>query len=181
MELKKSVTAWVPVRLLDAGTPVAGVLFSDVTASVLKSDGTEQTVTVTNPDWVEAVGAALSGSGTYRLRIDASFLNVTGFLAYAVKIAAPPARFVGLVNVVDNIESDTFTLMRRAMGLMHENSVLDQTVFDGFNNLTAGRLRTYDSKANALAAGATGLIATYTITASFVGKNVTEYKVVLEP
>ncbi len=69
----------------------------------------------------------------------------------------------------------------RALGLMHENSYLDQTIFDGSNNMTSGRFRIYDSKANALAAGVTGLVATYTITASYVGENVQTYSVVIEP
>lgn len=73
------------------------------------------------------------------------------------------------------------TQLTRALGLMHENSVIDQTVFDGSNNLTAARMRTYDSKAHAQAAGATGLVATYTITATYTGSNVSTYNVVLEP
>lgn len=73
------------------------------------------------------------------------------------------------------------TMLTRALGMMHENSVLDQTVFDGDNNLTAARFRIYSSKANAEAAGLTGLIATYTITASYTGGNLTNYTVVKEP
>lgn len=70
--------------------------------------------------------------------------------------------------------------LTRALGLMHENSVLDQTIFDGQNNMTNGRLRIYSSKANALLAGATGLLETYTITASYIGDNVQNYTVVRE-
>lgn len=73
------------------------------------------------------------------------------------------------------------TQLTRALGLMHENSVIDQTVFDGSNNLTAARMRTYDSKAHAIVAGLTGLVATYTITATYVGSNVSTYNVVIEP
>lgn len=88
----------------------------------------------------------------------------------------------------DNLPANTATVLTnlgtqltRALGMMHENSVLDQTVFDGDNNLTAGRFRTYDSKANAIAAGLTGLVATYTITATYTGGNLTTYSVVQEP
>jgi len=70
--------------------------------------------------------------------------------------------------------------LTRALGLMHENSVLDQTIFDGQNNMTNGRLRIYSSKANALLAGLTGLLETYTITASYIGDNVQNYTVVRE-
>lgn len=73
------------------------------------------------------------------------------------------------------------TELLRALGLMHENAVLDNTTFNGGNKLTAGRLRIYNSKTNALAAGGTGLVATYTISATYVGSNVQTYTVVLEP
>ena len=39
------------------------------------------------------------------------------------------------------------TQLTRALGLMHENSVLDQTIYDSSNNLISGRLRIYNSKA----------------------------------
>lgn len=183
LELKKDTQVWVPVRLLDpTGAPVTGVVDTDVLCSVLKSDGTEVIQGVGVSTWFEATTGALAGTGTYRVRLSASIVNVPGFLTYAVQDSAvPPNVFVGVANIVENLEVDTYTLMLRGIGLMHENSVLDQTAYDGFNNLTAGRMRTYDTKANAQAAGATGLIATYTITATYVGKNVQEYKVVREP
>lgn len=85
------------------------------------------------------------------------------------------------------VKADTATTtglsaqLTRALGLMHENSVIDNTVFDGSNNLTAARMRIYNSRANALLAGAGGLVATYTITATYVGSNISTYTVVLEP
>jgi hypothetical protein len=75
----------------------------------------------------------------------------------------------------------------RTLGLVHENSVMDNTSFDTDNNLLSGRLRLYDSKTNADAALAaspgifnTGKLAEYAITASYVGKNLKTYKVSLE-
>lgn len=82
------------------------------------------------------------------------------------------------------VKADTASLvtsMVSALGLMHENSVMDTTTFDALNNLTSGRLRLYNSKANAQAAGATGLLATYSITATYVGGNLGTYTVVKEP
>ncbi len=189
IEIKRNTTAWVPVRLLDGATPVPGAGFGSVTCAVMKADGTESAVTVTNSDWDEATTGALSGSGTYRIRLDSSHLNVLGFLTYAVSVPSPAVTFVGSVSVVENIESDVVTLLEndvitmltRALGLMHENSVLDNTTYDGQSNLSGGRLRIYDSKANATAAGATGLVSTYTITATHAGKLLQTYRVVLEP
>lgn len=80
----------------------------------------------------------------------------------------------------DFIPTDFDDMVARMLGLMHENSVLDNTSFDSLNNMTAGRIRIYDSKANAQAAGATGLLATYSITATYVGGNLATYTVVKE-
>jgi hypothetical protein len=66
------------------------------------------------------------------------------------------------------------------LGLVHENSVLDQTSFDDHNNLIDGRLRIYPSK-NDLIQG-TNVVATYRISASYFENtsNVQEYKMTLE-
>jgi hypothetical protein len=65
----------------------------------------------------------------------------------------------------------------RLLGLVHENSFIDNTTFDESNQLLTARLRIYDGKANTQAAtygGAetTGLVATYTIESEYeaVGK-----------
>lgn len=85
------------------------------------------------------------------------------------------------VTAIGTSTSGLGTQLTRALGLMHENAVIDQTVFDGSNNLTGARFRIYDSKTDALAAGGTGLVATYTIAATYTGTNIVTYTVVLEP
>ncbi len=188
LDIKRNTTAWVPVRLLDGAIPVAGVVFGDVQAAVFKADGVETAITVGSGDWDEATTGALSGTGSYRLRINSSHMDVLGFLIYVVAISSPATKFVGSIQVVENLESDTYSkinadiqpMLQRALGLMHENSVLDQTVFDG-NNLASARLRVYDTKANANSAGVTGLVGTYTVTAVYSGKFLQNYKVVREP
>ena len=158
-----------------------------VTATVQKSDGTTASVTVSNPTWKEATAGAFSVQGAYMLQLPAAVLNLTGALTYAVQVAGART-FVGTAKVVAKEEADTFASvagvavqMARALGLMHENSVLDNTTFNADNNLTAGRFRTYDTKAHALAAGVLGLVATYTIAATYTGKLLTTYSVVIEP
>lgn len=78
----------------------------------------------------------------------------------------------------------TSDLLVRALGMLHENSVLDMTTFTVDNNLLTGRMRLYDSKANADAAVAaspgvydTGKIAEYAIVATYTGTNLKTYKV----
>jgi hypothetical protein len=68
----------------------------------------------------------------------------------------------------------------RLLGLVQENTVMDNQVYDISGNLTSSRVRTYDTKAHAQAAGVTGLVATYTMTASYSGSQLTNYSVVLE-
>lgn len=60
----------------------------------------------------------------------------------------------------------------RALGLLHENAFIDNTVHDAYGNLVAARIRLFDSKANVEAATdggseTTGLIATYEITTTY--------------
>jgi hypothetical protein len=80
----------------------------------------------------------------------------------------------------DALTSNVLSAVTRALGLLHENAVLDQTFFNGFNRLTSGRLRTYDTKQNAEDAGGTGLQSTYTIEVTYQGGNVQTYTVVRE-
>lgn len=195
LDIKRNNVAWVPVRLLDGAIPVTGIPYGDVQVTLFNANGDQNTISVNSGDWEEATVGALSGTGTYRLRIPGGEMGLLGFLVYVVAVPSPATKFVGSIQVVENLESDTFdavstipaslsaltTLVGRSLGLMHENSVLDQTAFDGQNNLTTARLRTYNSKANAEAAGATGLQSTYVISATYSGKNVQTYTVVKEP
>lgn len=70
-------------------------------------------------------------------------------------------------------ESD---VLSRMVGLLHENSVMDNTSFSS-GKLTSARVRLYDSAVNANAAGSTGLLYTYNITATYVtpGGNLNTY------
>ena len=80
-------------------------------------------------------------------------------------------------------------VMLRCLGMLHENAVMDIVQFDSVNDvMTNARLRLYDSKANANAAKAasptayvTGLLAQYTVSATYTGANLSTYTVVREP
>ena len=54
-------------------------------------------------------------------------------------------------------------------GIVLDNSVIDNQVYDVNDNLTSARIRHYSTKANAQAAGDTGLLNTWTISASYTG------------
>lgn len=66
----------------------------------------------------------------------------------------------------------------RLLGLSHENTVIDLQTYDPQGNLTSARIRTYDSKPNALAAGATGLLHTYSVAATYSSNQLSNYSVV---
>jgi phenolic acid decarboxylase len=68
--------------------------------------------------------------------------------------------------------------MSTVSGLVNNNSVMDQQVYNSAGQLTSARLRVYDTEASATAAGATGLLETHTITAAYVAGEQTRYTVV---
>lgn len=111
IEYKQSVQSKVPVRISDSGgLPISGLSYSAVSAAVLKSNGTVQTLTVTNSDWSEVTTGAFSGQGVYWLLIPASALDTTGFLSYAVTPTSGSYKsFIGTGKVVANEEVDTYT------------------------------------------------------------------------
>ena len=66
----------------------------------------------------------------------------------------------------------------RILGLHHDNAVVDQQTYDASNNMTSARVRTYDSRAHAIAGGVTGLLFQYSITAEYAGGLLANYKMV---
>lgn len=73
--------------------------------------------------------------------------------------------------------SDERTNIKRILGLVHENSVVDMQTYNGTGQLLTARIRNYDSKTNADLAGATGLLFTWFLTATYSGLNLTNFKI----
>jgi hypothetical protein len=59
------------------------------------------------------------------------------------------------------------TNILRLLALEHENTVLDMQVYDGAKRLLSSRLRGYNSAANAVLAGVTGLLFEWNILATY--------------
>jgi len=98
MEVKKGSTVRVPVRLLDTtGAAVTGVVFGAVTGAIHKA------ILVT--DWF--LDDAVRGPGDYDLLLGAGDTDTVGFLRYSAA-SAGCVTFIGIVEVVANIESDTY-------------------------------------------------------------------------
>lgn len=69
-----------------------------------------------------------------------------------------------------DVNSDKIHLMR-LLGLQHENSVVDQQVFSTSGRLLTARIRAYDSHANAVAAGNTGIRFVWNLQATYNNKD----------
>ena len=72
------------------------------------------------------------------------------------------------------------TNITRLLGLVHDNAVLDQTNYNSDGRLVSARLRIYDTKTNAQAAGATGKLFEYAIATVFVAGLVNTYTMTRE-
>lgn len=86
-----------------------------------------------------------------------------------------------------DLESETIevssekTNIMRILGLLHENAVFDQQIYDSGGNLTSGRVRSYDTKSHALSAGLPGLLFTWAVTASYTGGKLDQFRITREP
>jgi len=83
-----------------------------------------------------------------------------------------PAEYERDAEVVE-VSSDKTNILR-LLGLAHENSLLDQQVYGANNRLASARLRMYNSAANCAAAGVTGLLFTWQISATYNISNQSE-------
>ncbi len=187
--LKQNTPVVVGVVLFASGTAneLTGVTGATVVIrswSASPSPGGTETLLVNGGSgftWTEVDSAGMPG--LYSLSLPASYLpNEGDFVLY---VSAPGSsiekrEFFVTANTFDDIQAST----TRALGLLHENSVLDLTSFDINNNLLSARLRLYSSAANAIAAQAaspgayaTGQIAQYAIAATYTGKNLQTYLV----
>lgn len=90
-------------------------------------------------------------------------------------------------DVVSGTTDDLYQMVRRALGLIHENIFVDETDFDADGQLVSCRTRLFDSQAKcdlATDGGSEtdGLIATYTLTSTWEGLNKFKiFKQTLEP
>jgi hypothetical protein len=75
---------------------------------------------------------------------------------------------------VNNVKSSIL----RLLGLTHDNAVIDNQMYDIGSNLISCRIRTYDSKPNAQAAGLTGLLYQWSVNATYSGNQLIDYKMV---
>jgi hypothetical protein len=98
---------------------------------------------------------------------------------FAADIAAVASSTTAIKTHTDYIPSDLAVKLDRALGLLRENSKLDNTSFDSNGNLTSGRYRIFASSTDAEAGS--NAIATYDVTATWIGNNIQNYLMVKRP
>jgi len=128
-------------------------------------------------DAVAAVGVTASAIDA-RLPSDPADASVVAGLIAAVSTKVDAVddmldtEMPALTAAVAAVKVDTaaaLVALAKMLGLSSENTYRDTTVYDGDGNLTSARLRAYDSAANATTHGATGLLYTWTFTATYSG------------
>jgi hypothetical protein len=113
MEIKKSTAFKVPVRLLKTsdGTGQTGVAYTAPTVYIQKQEGSSTEKVLASTDWVEI--DSVNMPGCYDLQLSTSDTNTSGFLKYSVVNAAAEV-FIGIMEIVSNLEEDTYTSLVEA-------------------------------------------------------------------
>jgi len=170
-----SVVGQFPIFDFDGYTKVSGQGGS-VTSTVWRDSVVQGAVSV--------VITEIGSSGEYKYEFTPStegWWNMELFIDYNKDIQ------VFDFEVASGGMSEVYDLVRRALGLIHENIFVDETVFDADGQLVTCRTRLFDSQTNcdlATDGGAetTGLLATYSLTSTWEGLNKFKiFKQTLEP
>lgn len=180
MELKQSVATKVPVRLRAVvdGSALTGVTYSQVSVYIQKHGGASVLKALAPSEWTEVDAVGMPGE--YDLSLSASDLDTLGFFKYYASYPGISMQYPGLIQVVANIESDTFTRLGapvgasisadlqgveaslaadiaavkadtvEVLGLLHKNAVVVNQSYNAAGRLVGATLRVYDSAGNAL-------------------------------
>lgn len=93
------------------GDPQIGVVFTDVTASVLLQDSTVVDIGVSSSAWVPVTAGAFNQTGMYALNIHSASISQTGSFSYAVNGGPATVTYIGSIQVVDFDNSDLYTVV----------------------------------------------------------------------
>lgn len=117
-EVKQGQSIRIPVRFEDAsGSPVINKTYADVDVTAERADGTTvEIVTDDAGDFYEVTTGAFSGTGKYTLVVPASVTSVPGALCIAVFSTGLGIVPVIVINVVANLEVDTYARLGAPAG-----------------------------------------------------------------
>lgn len=121
ISVRKAVDGWLPIELLNAGSPVTGKVYGDVTCTVAApGDGTPAAYTVGSSAWVEI------GAGLYWLLIGADEFTATG--PHVVRVAVSGADDAVVIAMVDET---LHRVHQESLGkIRHDQPNLTRTVYD---------------------------------------------------
>ncbi len=113
------------------------------------------------------------GQGHYRSSFTPNIVGVYMLIVYH-SIYFPTGKS-DTIQVFENDFDTMTTLITRILGLTQENFFIDNTSYDGNNNMTQCRIRIYDN--NTDVGSSNNINSTYNVIANYSGLNMTDYKV----
>lgn len=137
LPVNEPVVDQFPVYELDEWTKHSGLVQADFDA-VITLDGVEQAA---HPLTIAEIGV----SGEYAVTFTPT--SVGGWMV-DLRVPYNESEWYVQVDAVDETTTDVYTLIRRALGLIHENHYIDETVYDANGQLESARVRLFDSAAD---------------------------------
>lgn len=143
---------------------VSGIPITEFTAHLFNPNDEEDVIT--------PVEFAELGHGHYR----ASYIpnQVGNWLLVAYHHSYFPWGKSNIIQVFANDFDSVASMLQRVLGLVQENFSVDQAIYDGDNNLTSSRVRTYSDSSSI--GSDNNVIATYQMTATYSESKMTFYK-----
>jgi hypothetical protein len=138
----------------DTRNPVTGLADGDFTKRLYDPSDAEVSSTVT-------VAITELGNGNYRAEFTPNAAG-TWYLTVSNYPYIPNGKG-GTIQVYDSDFDSISDQNRRILGLVHQNIVIDETVFDTWHNMESARVRIYVDSAK------TQLLATYRINCTTIG------------
>lgn len=126
-----------PVFELDGYTPHSGLVQANFDVQIFR-DGVEQ---VGHAFTIAEIGT----TGQYRFVFTP---NSTAFWLAVVSIPYNREVWGGAYDIVDESTTTLYEMVRRALGLIHENIYIDETVYDPNSQLETARVRLFSSAAD---------------------------------
>ena len=159
------------------GARKTGVTAAAVTPlSLVKQGGAPYDKALTSGNFHEVDVTGLKQPGLYSIDLSTSDGDTLGSLIGTIVGTGIQPQTVQVF-----VEPDFAAALTPLRGLCMDNAVRDQYTRDVDGNVTSCRLRTYDTAAHAVSAGATGLLATYMSTATWSLGKLTSYTMVSVP
>jgi len=155
VQVSEQVIDQFPVFDVDGYTKVSGVTsFTERAWKDGVADGAAVDVSEIGTSGEYKVTFTPNAEGFWKVEVENDFNHEIWYAEY---------------DVISGTTDDLYDMIRRALGLSHENVFIDNTVYDADSQQVSARVRIFDSKVNCMSAtdggiGEPGVIAEYTTT-----------------